>query len=109
MALYNETRSYIGSTYAESTKASYRSHLRAFLRFCIYFDFEAVPASQDTILLYITFLARTLKPTSITNYINIIRILHLEAGLANPLFQNYAVNNLKKGIARQLGDRKSVV
>ena len=37
------------------------------------------------------------------NYINIIRILHLDAGLLNPLENNFAASNLKKGISRELG------
>lgn len=101
--LYVEAQSYIGKTFAESTKASYRAHLRAYLRFCIYFRLPPIPASQRTIMCYITFLARTLKPSSITSYINIIRILHLEAHLENPLEHNFMVNNLKKGIRRELG------
>ena len=34
---------------------------------------------------------------------NIIRIIHLDAGLTNPLENNFALANLKKGIARKLG------
>lgn len=48
-------------------------------------------------------MARTLKPTSIANYLNIIRILHLEAQFINPLAENFAVQNLRKGITRRLG------
>ena len=54
-------------------------------------------------MLYIAFLARTLKPTSISNYTNIIRIIHLEAGFDNPLDNNFAVKNLKRGIDREKG------
>ena len=52
---------------------------------------------------YVAFLARTLKVSSINNYINIIRIIHLECGFGNPLEKNYALLNLKKGIAREIG------
>ena len=44
-----------------------------------------------------------MKPTSINNYLNIIRILHLDAGLDNPLKENFAIQNLKRGISRELG------
>ena len=64
---------------------------------------DPVPATQRTILCYIAYLARTLKPQSISNYTNIIRLLHLEAGLSNPLENNFGVKNLKRGIARKLG------
>ena len=93
----------MGKSLAESTKAAYRTHLRTFLRFCFYYGVTPVPASQTTIMCYIAFLARTLNPKSINCYINIIRILHLDAGYSNPLFQNFAVTNLKRGIARELG------
>ena len=62
-----------------------------------------VPATQLTLLSYVTFLSRTLKPTSISNYINIIRLLHLDAGLDNPLANNFELTNLRRGIARELG------
>ena len=62
-----------------------------------------MPASQTTLLTYIAFLSRTLQPSSIQNYLNIIRILHLDSGLVNPLKDNYAVSNLKKGISRAKG------
>ena len=89
--------------YAESTKAAYRTHLNTFLRFTINYDIEPVPISQFNLLAYIAFLARTLRPTSINNYLNIIRILHQDSGFPNPLADNFAVKNLKRGIARQLG------
>lgn len=49
------------------------------------------------------YLSRTLKPQSIKNYLNIIRLMHLEAFLCNPLKDNYALSNLQKGIARLNG------
>jgi hypothetical protein len=52
---------------------------------------------------YIAFLARTLKPASIGCYLNVIRIIHLEAGLPNPLKENFEVNMIRRGVARQLG------
>ena len=102
-ALKAEVRSFTGKTFADSTKASYKTHLRTYLRFCFHFHLEPVPATQNTILCYIAFLARTIKPSSINNYVNIIRIMHLDAGMANPLEANFAVTNLKRGISRELG------
>lgn len=99
----DEAGSYSGHTFAETTKAAYRTHLRSYLRFCLKFDVDPIPANQFTLLAYIAFLARSLKPSSIGNYINIIRIIHLEANLKNPLQDNYAVSNLRKGISRVKG------
>ena len=51
---------------------------------------------------YIAFLARSLSFSSIPGYLNIIRIMHLEAGLDNPL-DNYHVRALLKGVKRAIG------
>lgn len=101
--ILEEATAFIGRTYSQSTQQSYKTHLRQYLRFCIHFDQSPVPASQTTLLAYIAYLARTLKPSSINNYLNIIRLLHLDAGLTNPLENNFQVQNLKKGISRHLG------
>lgn len=101
--ILEEATAFIGKTYAKSTQQAYRTHLRQYLRFCIFFNLTPVPASQTTLIAYITYLARTLKPSSIGNYINIIRLLHLDAGMTNPLENNFQVLNLRKGIARHLG------
>ena len=77
--------------YAESTKATYKSHLRAYLRFCIYIECDPVPINNTNLLLYAVFLARTLKPDSVRQYLNIVRLIHLESGLPNPLEGNYAL------------------
>ena len=98
-----EARSFSGRTYAESTKTSYRTHLKTYLRYCIRFNFNPVPATQNCLLGFIAFLARSLKPSSLPSYLNIVRILHLDAGLANPLENNFAASNMKKGINRELG------
>ena len=52
------------------------------------------------LLIYTVFLARTLQPDSVKQYLNIIRILHLEAGLDNPLEKCYALQMLLRGIRR---------
>ena len=56
----------------------------------------------STITLYCVFLARTIKPSSIPGYLSVVRLLHLDAGLPNPL-ENWQLTQLRKGIARCLG------
>ena len=89
--------------FAESTKCSYRSQINSFLRFCIYFDRPHLPADQQTLKCYVAFLARTLNPSSIGGYLNVIRILHLNSGLPNPLEGNWEITMMKRGISRRLG------
>ena len=62
----------------------------------------AVPADPATICRYAAMLARSHKFASIRPYLNIIRILHLEWGLQDPLKDNYSLSSLMKGIRRSL-------
>jgi hypothetical protein len=87
--LMSEAADYRRSAFAETTKSSYRTHLNTYLRFCLFFGRVPVPADQFTLKTYMAFLARTLKPTSVNCYMNIVRIMHLKAGLDNPIKDNF--------------------
>ena len=101
--LSQEARQYRASAFATSTKAAYRTHLQTYLRFCLYYGLESVPADKHTLTCYVAHLARTMAPKSIDIYMNIIRILDEEAGLPNPLLSNYEVRIVKRGITREKG------
>jgi hypothetical protein len=62
-----------------------------------------MPASQETLCCYVAFLARSLSPSSIASYLNIIRILHLDAGLENPLADNWELQMVHRGVSRLKG------
>ena len=91
-------------TFAESTQRTYQSHRQAYLAFCSYMGYSPVPASTGILCRYAAVLARTHKYSSIKQYINIIRHLHLEWDLPNPLQNNYHLDAVLKGIRRALGD-----
>ena len=101
--LKSEARAFKSNAFAVATKRSYHTHLMTYLRFCFFYGLEPVPASRDTLNCYVAHLARTLKPVSVNIYMNIIRILHEEAGLANPLSDNYELAMIKKGLLRARG------
>ena len=63
-----------------------------------------VPATSDTLGCYAAFLARKLKYSSIRQYLNIIKILHLEWNLPDPpFFGNFTLHTTLRGIRHQLG------
>ena len=62
-----------------------------------------MPVSPITLLVYVVFLARTLKPTSINQYLNVVRLMHMERGLPNPL-DDWNLHNVQRGIARLKGE-----
>ncbi len=57
------------------------------------------PASPDLLSLYAAYLAQRLAPTSVRQYLNVVRLLHLEFNYGNPL-QNYLLQSTLKGIDR---------
>lgn len=101
--LKSEARAFKSNAFAVATKKSYNTHLMTFIRFCLFYDLTPVPASQETITCYVAHLARSLKPVSVNIYLNIIRIMHEEAGFPNPLFENYELRMIKRGLLRERG------
>jgi hypothetical protein len=96
-------RAYKRSAYADSTKRTYRSQLTCYFKFCIEYKRIPIPVDQCTLVAYVSHLAQKLSPTSIPGYLNVIRLLHVEAGLPNPLCENWEITLLKRGINRLKG------
>jgi hypothetical protein len=48
-------------------------------------------------------LARFLSANSVPRYLNVVRLLHLEAGFKNPLANNWELSSIQKGISRLHG------
>lgn len=89
---------------AKSTAKTYDAHLNAYLQFCSSLNICPVPLSQRDLGRYIAYISRRLAFTSVRQYLNIVRLLHLEAGLSNPLENNWYVNSILKGVRRIKGD-----
>ena len=98
-----EVASWPAHVFSEATKSIYSSHLRAFLRFCAEFSLTPCPAPTSTLLRYAAFLARSKCYTSVTQYLNIIRIIHQEFGYDNPIKDNWQLSSLLRGINRGKG------
>lgn len=110
--LMKEVSGFRAATFSVNTRKSYSTHMKKYLEFCEMINRPPVPASSTMIAKYAAYLARSLKPASVRQYINIIRVLHLEEGLSNPLDGNWYVKSTLKGIDRLLGEptkRKSPV
>ena len=101
--LRREVSAYRAENFSANTKKTYQSHLTSYLKFCDLMDIVPVPASEETVALYAAYLARRLKPSSVTQYINIIRVLHLECGLPHPFKESWLVKTTVKGIERTKG------
>ena len=89
--------------FASSTRMTYSSQSKFYLTFCQLANVCPVPLSVDNACRYITFLSHRLCFNSIKKYLNIVRIMHLEAGHSNPFHKSWHVDTLLKGTKRFLG------
>jgi hypothetical protein len=101
--LRSEANAFRGAAFATSTKRTYRSQANCYFKFCSSYGLVPLPVSQETLVIYSAFLARSLSASSIPAYLNVVRLLHLEAGFMNPLTDNWEVKSIQKGISRLLG------
>ncbi|KAK7497491.1 hypothetical protein BaRGS_00011333 [Batillaria attramentaria] len=65
------------------------------------------PADWEMLSRYVAFLARSKRPSTIRQYLNIVRISHLQADLPNPLLDNFKMDSLLTGIRRVRGTAQS--
>ena len=63
-----------------------------------------VPLSQTDLGRYIAYLSRRLCFSSVRQYLNVVRLVHLETGLKNPLEDNWYVTSILNGVRRVKGD-----
>ena len=104
-SLNSEVIAIMQQAYAPRTHSAYRTHRRAYLSFCVVMGLAPVPVQPATLCLYATVLARSPKYSSIKQYLNIVRILHLEWNLPNPMTNCYQYKCVMRGIRRQLVDQ----
>lgn len=94
---------YRGAAFSANTKKTYQSHLNSYLAFCEQMNIAPVPVSDVTVAKYAAYLARRLKPSSIKQYLNIIRLLHLECNLENPCADSWYLQSTLRGIEKVKG------
>ena len=102
--LIEEIAFFRNQTFAPSTKKTYSTHRDTYLRFCQSMNLPSVPASTHGICLYAAYLARTLKFSSIKQYLGIIGLMHKEFGLDNTLIGNWQLSSLLTGVKRVHGN-----
>ena len=92
---------YFRSGLADSTHRTYTAAQRQFLSFCDTYGLSPLPASEDTLILFVTHLAARIKPQSISVYLAGIRSLHVANGYSNPLLPGLRLKQTLRGIERK--------
>ena len=90
---------------ASSTKETYRTQLKSYLSFCELLCFPPLPVSNQVLLRYVAYLSTRLSYSSIRQYLAVLRYISLEAGLPNPLCDDWLLTTLLKGLKREIGNQ----
>ena len=80
-----KARQYFTHGLADSTQRTYSAPQSQYLAFCSRLDLSPFPASEQTLMLFVTELASRIQPQSIPVYLSAIRTLHIAHGCPNPL------------------------
>ena len=89
---------------ADSTVSTRHSQWKRYFEFCDSYDRVPLPASLETILLYLAHLSSTLKYVSIVNYLSAVWILHRINGYSHLDSGNFEIVMTLRGIRRTIGD-----
>lgn len=90
--------------FAETTKRTYASHLKSYLTFCKLANLQPIPISTQNLGCYAAFLSARLSYSSVRQYLNVVRLLHVEANAPDPFNDQWFLSSLFKGMRRTMGD-----
>ncbi len=99
-----QAQAFISAAKADATRKAYRSDWQQFDRWCAEHGLAPLPASPETVTLYLAALATTHKPASLQRKLTSISKAHQAAGYPSPAtMQHAAVSETLKGIRRTFG------
>jgi site-specific recombinase XerD len=103
-SLARNAREFIRAAKAENSRRAYLSDWRLFEAWCRERRLPSLPATPETVTLYITALAANHKPASLQRKLTSITKAHQAAGYESPAsMQRAVVGETMKGIRRTLG------
>lgn len=88
--------------YAESTKRNYRTQLDSYYTFCRKINVRPVPATSQNLCRYVVQLSERLCFNSIRQYLSVVKLLHAENQLPDPL-DDFKLKSVLQGLKRELG------
>jgi site-specific recombinase XerD len=102
--LAGETRQFLAAAKAAGTRRAYRADWDHFDAWCRHHSLAALPATPETVALYITALAASHRPATLRRRLTVIGLAHQAAGRPSPAsMQQTLVGETLKGIRRTLG------
>jgi integrase len=101
-SLRDRAREFATASRSEATLAAYASDLRHFSAWADANDLAALPADPETVALYLTSMADTFRPSTLSRRVAAISVAHQHAGFASPT-TDALVRSVLAGIRRTMG------
>ena len=101
-----ESQHYLSLSIAASTRQTYSSGEKRFLDFLSLYrpaSYHGFPVNEDTLILYVTHLARSIKHSSIKSYLAAVRHFHIREGYHLDLKSHLRLQLVCRGIKRAQG------
>jgi len=102
--LFNKAQKFLQDGLTKPTKSTYRASWRRYSRFCREVGRRAIPASEGTLILFVTHLAtHNISLLTIKVYLSAVRHIHLCIGLHDQFNQQLTprLNLILRGIKRR--------
>ena len=107
-----EIQRYYTLSTASSTKQTYSTGEKRFLTFCSLYKSQSatacLPADEQTLIEFSAYLAKSIKYSSIKNYLAAVRHLHIRNGFCLDVTKMLRLHLILRGIKRSQGDQKRV-
>ena len=101
-ALADKAKAYANEARSANTLRAYESDLRAFCSWCQARGLSCLPATPETVSLYIADVAETMKPSTLQRRLAAIAVAHKAAGYLSPA-SHEVVRSVLAGTRRRLG------
>lgn len=101
-ALADKARAYAEDARSANTVRAYESDLRAFRSWCESRRLRALPATAETLALYVADVAGSVKPATLQRRLAALAVAHKAAGYESPT-SHEAVRSVLAGTRRRLG------
>ena len=93
------------------TNRTYGSGERRFIRFClmhrlVHDSGDILPASEGTLIYFASYLARSVRHSTIKLYLAAVRNLHISCGHSDPLVGKLLLKKVLRGILRYQGQQR---
>jgi site-specific recombinase XerD len=97
-----QATSYYDNAKSKNTKRAYKTDINNYIAFCESMDLEYMPATVETIALYISYMSADYKVSTIKRRLSAVSSYHLERNLSNPVASEQ-IKTMLKGLKREKG------